>query len=1613
VTRRAGSSRAAAPAPPDAPGRARRARVGRAARALLGALLLGAVFVTALVGGLLLHVGTPLARRVLARVLSEGLSALFIGQVTVSHLDAVGPNQLAARGVVVRDPEGVVVLEIGRLRVNARAVELARRAWLGTGKQTLVIDHVRADEVTCAVLTDAQSGSPSIARAFQPTPSSRSSEPRATGEREIRVWLPPVEIGRGSARGVFPGLAAVEADVSHVIGSVLATRRGAAVDVERFGTVVRGLGKVESRGTGELHVRAPGRLWSSFDGFVGDVGVSAWAELRGQILEARVDLPRAAPDAVRAVWAAWPFWEDARVHVVARGELPSLAAQAEVDVGPTRWRADGHLRLAGDVGVRADLEAQHLDLRSLVPASPPTDIGASAQLVLFEGDEGLTVKINGITTPATVGGVEVPATDVAGALVAGVFGGKATLHERGIPVKVDLGIGRDGAVDLSLHARTFRLQRAPRIAALTTADGFADVKVTGRIVDAKLDATLDGSIDAFSFGELAARRARVSGRVRGPLAEPARLEVDLRVDASGVRSAQAAFERVDLGVSGPVARPRVRARLTDPRGPSFELDGTVEPFAARAAGLRVAVSRGGVRVEGKVDRVAIGPGTVSVAGLELRGAGGSLALDAAIDARHAVIRSRGQGVDLAEVARVLGLPPGLVSGRVAAADVDVVLHDQPTRPSRGRVVLDLVDVDVLGLSDARLRVEGTLEHDELDGHGALAVPALGEATLDVGLRLGGAPLAAEAWSEATGATELRLGGVELAEVAAWLEPWLGGLGFAGRASGALRLSRDDASAMPDIDVAVTTEGLAVRRGAREYRGVDLGAMVLVDGGTGEAELSVNVGAADGILANGRAAVELDLPALMAEPARAAELLLASRARATVRVPSRSLTALPELVPPLGVEGAVEARIEATGTVGDPLLVVGLTARQLRALEGPFQVPLDGSATVTLRPRTGAVGANADVRYEGNRIVYATAEGALPLAAALAEGPRALAGWTGAATARFFNLPLGILPYVTDLGLQGAVRGVAAIERAEGDPQLRAGLDVQQLAVNGVAVGAASMRLAPTTEQAELYLSLDEGARGAGGDGSPERPPLAAGVRAGLRWRDGIPSLDPAVPIHVHAQADALEARALTPAVRGVLTELSGRVDGMVHVTLRAEEAAATAGAAVAIAPPPDVAVASGAIPAAAPPPAELTAASAPPPAPAEPAVTWRAEVEGALGLDGGVVQLAGLGLRVTDLTLDARATIDGQQTIIHVTRIEGQARSATPNVKGWAELHLDRAGLAGGKGALAATQMPVPIGGVSLATVTGQSTFELHRMPAAMEVEVLFERMEASVPLSATRSVLDTEDHPDITVAQPLRERRAAVDEGATPWHLVFDLGAATRLVQSDIVLPLSGRPEILLGAETALGGYVDLEPGGRLPILGKTFRVESGRVWFDPEEPANPSLNVVASWQANEATVFLRILGRWESPKLKLESEPPYSEDQIFVLLLGGSLDDARASQEGTQLQAAYGAAQVLGMGQLFAGTALSDIEVSPDTEEGATRYRASYRLSDRVRLEGIYQPEARTAAGPSDQADSSSGTLDEARRRDSFAAAVELGLGAGWFLRTEAGNASAEADVLWQYRY
>jgi hypothetical protein len=109
--------------------------------------------------------------------------------------------------------------------------------------------------------------------------------------------------------------------------------------------------------------------------------------------------------------------------------------------------------------------------------------------------------------------------------------------------------------------------------------------------------------------------------------------------------------------------------------------------------------------------------------------------------------------------------------------------------------------------------------------------------------------------------------------------------------------------------------------------------------------------------------------------------------------------------------------------------------------------------------------------------------------------------------------------------------------------------------------------------------------------------------------------------------------------------------------------------------------------------------------------------------------------------------------------------------------------------------------------------------------------------------------------------------------------------------------------------------------------------------------------------------------------------------------------------------AANALGVSDLFSGTPLGGLQLRADTSQGSGSYAATFRVSDRVWVEGIYRPQG--GVGQSGGASGSQNDPSQSQRQDSYAGAVDLRLGRDWTLRTEGGNASAAVDLLWQYRY
>jgi hypothetical protein len=180
------------------------------------------------------------------------------------------------------------------------------------------------------------------------------------------------------------------------------------------------------------------------------------------------------------------------------------------------------------------------------------------------------------------------------------------------------------------------------------------------------------------------------------------------------------------------------------------------------------------------------------------------------------------------------------------------------------------------------------------------------------------------------------------------------------------------------------------------------------------------------------------------------------------------------------------------------------------------------------------------------------------------------------------------------------------------------------------------------------------------------------------------------------------------------------------------------------------------------------------------------------------------------------------------------------------------------------------------------------------------------------------------------------------------------------------------------------LEPGSRLPILGKRFDVLSGNVRLDPKNLGNPELDIALSGTAPDGSVVhLTVSGTVQEPIL----DPPPSELQA---LFGGGTATVLG-----------GGVQALGFNELL-GESVGNVELRVDAGEEAEddpSYAAAVQIGPNLWFEGGYQRSGDSSLNR-DETDVFSGTVDY-RFRES------------WSLKTRLGNAGGGVDVLWQHRY
>ncbi|MES1179129.1 MAG: translocation/assembly module TamB domain-containing protein [Myxococcales bacterium] len=1527
------------------------------------------VFVGGSVLSLVLYANLPAGRRVATYGLQRALQTEFEGRFGIEAVERVSLSGLRARGVTVYDPDGRLVLSVNTISIQADVPDLVKKILFGKGELTLRFERARLERAEVYLLPGRKDNVPTIVDAFTPIPPIPGTG-SAPSSRTVKVWFPEVEVGHIYGRMALDGVPTLETELSSVHGSIVGSAELTAVDVERFSAQVRGLGGTDAKGVGSVHVRAPGAVWTSFDGYFGDVQFGTVVRVDSPKLDVTVDVPRAKPAEVRALWAAYPLLKDATAHVEGTGTLEAMHTQAKFTVDQGTIVSSGELRLSGHPGADLDVQGRGLDLRALWANVPATDLDVDTTLAVFEAGNEWITSVDGSTRATEIGGFALPPIDVAGNYSSTGFAGNATLHEPGAPFDATFQVHPDGSIDGSAEAKHVDLSRAPRLAPYFTGRGLLDLQLKARIEKQRLVAQVKGNLQALQYGSLSAQNSQFSGRATGPLTAPEKLSLDLSMASRRIRVGAFGFDEIETKVKGPATRPTVSATITNHHGPVITAQAKLTPRAKpRLDDLSVEVRRDDAVLTAKAEQVDVNGENVRVEGASLDGAGGHLAASGQFGPERVALDAHGTGLDLAVIARALGVRRGLLTGNAS-----IEANFESTAKARhGSFDVKLEKGSSDGIAIDSLDLQGQLKDAQLDLQSTANLPGLGSFSGDARTTVTGSLAEARSFERATGIITLKAEHVPFGLLAYAVPQSWGVNEVRGEGSASLVLDRSDPEAVPNASLLANTNGLYVsltRDGKTSaFSGVEAHAGVNLNGSTGESDLTLKVEDSHGPLASASTHLTVDLAAAVRHPELLLTQLRATPLVAKLVVDDRQLEELPTPIQPQGLQGRLRTELSLRGTLDHPVFSDKTELFKLRFNESERDRAIDVCAQVDYDKSSGQYGTRAEVflpapgdgsrACQGSRVAQFSAGGRAEWDKIASPTLSADPAWTGSAGLSLEGLPIDFVPVLAEAGFGGRAYGVVMFDRRGALPQVRSQLELRDAVIARTRLGTASLRAQTDGRSLSAALDVEQPQL------DPSSPPghLKGSLQTSVDWQGVVPGIDDTRPISATIDAKAVDAAILAPFVRDVLSEISGKLDADLKLNLT-------------------------------------------PQLDAKADQHWTGAVSGELSMHDGAVQLAELGLRMRNVAFTAHAEDHQNKTLIRVDSLEAAAESSKINVWAPGNLWLSGFRIQSGNAHVTVQGVPFLVEGVTMATLNGEASIDLDRKDTEMLVALTVPTLEAKLPEQATRELINLGSNEDIAVAQPIAEPRGGQDDQSLPWRMTFDLGNKVKVTRVDLFLPVTGKPELRLGKELGVVGNISLTPGGRLSVPGlpRPFTIETGTVYFDEDgDPKNPRLKVRAACQLAQLTVWATVSGTFRDAKVVFDSDDPsLSQAQIEAVLLSAPSPSDTAGSSAT---AGIGAgAGYLGK-RLFANTALSSLEIKAGSEVSADQksyatYSAAYPITDEIWFEGSYKTLQTPATGEGSSSSAFSGIVDWRFRRN-------------WSLRTEVGNIGAGVDLLWMYRY
>ena len=1365
-------------------------------------------------------------------------------------------------------------------------------------------------------------------------------------------------------------------------------------------------------------------LTAGFDGRVGDLDAHATATMDGAHLRGKVEVPRATPAAIAAMIPGGPAQIPLRLPVAvtasAEGELPDLAFNTRIafDDGGSIG-VDGKLLLATPLRLDAALVVHAIDPRVVLDVPSATALDATGNFHLEAGSD-LHLTADTLTRPLVIAGVVIPAVKAQAELERGVWHGSAEVSEQGAPTSAVFSFERATGLRFEVDSRVASLRAITRLRA--PLGGSASVKVTGTLRGeglGTLDATVTGRVSALRApGGVELDDARVEGRVHGPLAK---LNVEAQVTGRGLRASGYAFEKVDVHARGPVTALRLETTLDAGGGESIKASGAIDPRTATVRGLRVHVKRRDSELVGEVARVSAAPGGVVIEGVTLHGDGvGQLDGGLTIRGKELVGRLRGKDVDLDKVAKLAGIHQHL--GGLANIDVDLSSSGPGHR--KGHVNVELQNGEVPGVSgisalltaafdDERVRVDGLVRLVAHASPGEKPTERCDGAVARLRVtgaegRLAGPLLEPETWRRGSGKVQIAAEDWNLRCLAKLVPLDFLLSSVRGKLTARATLERAPGERLPSVrDLLARTRGLELDgpigdAGPEwESHGVDVEVTGSVEGGTGKTQARVALNDSSPI-ADVTASATLDLPLLLDHPDQRWASLQKAPLSVKLGVPRRAVGAfgtLPSFVrkqlPPLAGEVQLDGLLQ--GTLSQPTAVIHANAWGLAHVLGgvveaarvqehveptgtsaasaasagkspakappkpapppfsPWGLPLDLAAVVTCDGQKATL--DAHVKHDDKEVFVAGGDIALVLADLLAGRP---VHPTGGVHATLTQAPLGEVPFLADLGVDGHLSGSVALTGVGATPTLKVDLALPDLKIGRDLVYDTAAIKVDITPGKDARAGAEHGAATSKLELSSKKGgKLEISTVSAVLWKNGlVPTLDDTRPADMTARASRFRIAVLGPFVAGVLSNIDGILDGDAHIDWARRTGADK----------PNLAV--------------------------------------RMKLTEGVFHIPQLGQELSHAEVALTSGAGG------LVRLEGlHAEGTKGRISGAGGVRFDGLSFARAEAHFSikpGEEIPLTLEGVAFGEARGDINVIADSRANELAITVGLRNMHIDLPTATARAVQGLDPNPRIEIVQEPRRADAAPRE-ASKLTLVFNIGQVElKGNQLDLsVAEVKGAPLKIEVAEKARISGDLLVPRGRVEVLHKQFLIEQGIVHMRPEDSANPYVNVTARWDSPDGPIFITYAGLLlpVTPDKIKYSSPNIPDDRIMATLLFGGVEQSTlgASSGGTVVPGQSLAAQLIA--QQFSTQIAGNISTSVGAnDDGSLRPGLVYNSGDKVIELSTY------GAG-------GQGTGASASKGQHTLVTIDWRFWRNWLLRGRVDVGSDQTtsgvDVLWQYRY